>query len=344
MSRRDAVPPAKLAHPQRETALGSSLTPRLRCVNSRFGAATNAPPKRKPQPRLDMILESHTRAPFAGAYMARAFLPSPGLPKDGGFPQLAERWAGLRIDPRHLAAFRAAVGARNDDRAVCVLYPHVLGFRLQMALLTHRAFPLPIWNALQIRSRLVRHRAVGPGAILEMETRTAQHRRVDKGLEVDLHTRLSQGTELLWESSVTYFYRGRFGASDGPAQPAAPPDLRDAAVVEQFRMPLGGGWAFGSLTGDYNGIHCWPWYARRFGFRAAFLHPQRAAGLCMARLEGPRSVAQTLELWLKGTVFYGEEVALSAKTREGGVQFGLALAGDSRMALLGSWHGAAAPI
>lgn len=96
--------------------------------------------------------------------------------------------------PKHLAAFRASVGAR-DDAAVCVLYPHVLGFRLQMVLLTHPAFPLPIWNALQIRNRLMRHRAIEPGAILEMETRSAQHRRVDKGLEVELHTRLSQGTE-----------------------------------------------------------------------------------------------------------------------------------------------------
>ncbi len=295
-----------------------------------------------------MIVESHARAPYAGAYMARAFLPSPGLPKDGSFPQIVERWVGLRIDPRHLAAFRAAVGARDDDDAICVLYPHVLGFRLQMALLTHPAFPLPIWNALQIRNRLVRHRAIEPGASLELETRTAQHRCVDKGLEIELHTRLSQGTELQWESQVTYFYRGRFGARDGQVQPAAAPDLAGASLVERFRTPPGGGWTFGSLTGDYNGIHCWPWYARRFGFRSAFLHPQRAAGLCMARLAAshavPRSEAQTLELWLKGPVFYGEEVALSAKTDDGAVHFGLALAGDSRMALLGAWPGAAEPI
>jgi len=43
-------------------------------------------------------------------------------------------------------------------------------------------------------------------------------------------------------------------------------------------------------------------------------------------------------------VFYGEEVALSANARHGAVQFGLTLAGDSRKALLGSWHGAAAPV
>jgi hypothetical protein len=63
----------------------------------------------KQPPRLNMILEGQTRVPLGGAYMVRSFLPSPGLPKDGSFPQIVERWAGLRIDPRHLAAFRAAV-------------------------------------------------------------------------------------------------------------------------------------------------------------------------------------------------------------------------------------------
>jgi len=167
--------------------------------------------------------------------MAGAFLPLPALPSDGSFPRIVERWAGMRIDPKHLAAFRAAIGARDDD-SVCVLYPHVLGFRLQMALLTHPAFPLPIWNALQVRNRLLRHRAVEPGATFEMDTRTARHQRVDKGLEVELHIRLSQGTELLWESSVTYFYRGRFGASARQVQPAPPPSWS----VCELRVQAGG--------------------------------------------------------------------------------------------------------
>jgi len=124
----------------------------------------------------------------------------------------------------------------------------------------------------------------------------------------------------------------------------SPGATRAAAVVERLRTPRAGGWAFGRLARDYNGIHCWPGYARRFGFRTAFLHPQRIAGLCMARLDGPRSEAQTLELWLKGPVCYGEEAALSANARDGAAEFGVALAGESRMAPLGSWQGAAAPV
>lgn len=271
--------------------------------------------------------------------MVRALLPSPGLPPDGSFPRLALHWSGLRIDAAHLAAFRAAVGV-GDGAAdqVGVLYPHVLGFRLQMALLTQRAFPLPIWNALQVRNHLVRHRCLESGQKFDLQTRVAAHRRVPKGLEVDLESRLTHGSELFWQSLVSYFYRGRFGAAEDVTPAPAQPDLGGAVARYRFPMPGGGGWGFGGLTGDYNGIHCWPWYARRFGFRSAFAHPQRVAGLCLARLRGPQSEAQTLDLWIKGPVFYGARVTLSARVHDDVLAFGLALEDDLRHALVGSWR------
>ena len=58
----------------------------------------------------------------------------------------------------------------------------------------------------------------------------------------------------------------------------------------------------------------------------------------MARLRGPESDAQTLELWIKGPLFYGANVVLNAATDELGVQFGLSLDGDRRAALLGRWQ------
>jgi hypothetical protein len=283
------------------------------------------------------ILENHKSAPSAVAFMARAFLPSPGLTQDRGFPRIVQRWTRLRIDPKHVEAFHRATGIDDDD-GISVLYPHVLGFRLQMALLTHPAFPLPIWSALQIRNRLVRHRSVDLRETLELETTTGAQRLVDKGIEVDLVSRLTRGSDCCWESNVTYFYRGRYGAG-GPETPeAASPELSGASEIERFQMPRRGGWRFGGLTGDYNGIHTWPWYARRFGFRTAFPHPQRVAGMCMARLRGPESDAQILELWIKGPVYYGANVVLSATTNDQGIQFGLSLDGDHRAALSGRWQ------
>ena len=109
-------------------------------------------------------------------------------------------------------------------------------------------------------------------------------------------------------------------------------------------MPAGGGWAFGKLTGDYNGIHSWNWYARRLGFPKAFAHPQRVAAMCQSRLAGPSTEAQTLDLWIKGPVFYGANVGLNAVAGEEGLRFGLSLQGDARSALMGHWRAGAASV
>ena len=282
------------------------------------------------------ILERHNRAPSALAFMSRAFLASPGLEPGRPLPDIVQSWEGLRIESGHLARFRLACGLLKEDE-VSILYPHVLGFRLQMALLTHPAYPLPIWNALQIRNRLVRHRRIHPGERLDLQTRIGAHRFVEKGVEIDLHSRLTRGSDCCWESEVTFYYRGRYG-SPGGGTSAEAPAVSQAQLIERFRMPAGGGWHFGNLSGDYNGIHWAQWYARRLGFRAAFPHPQRVAGMCLARLQGPAPEAQTLRLWIKGPLFYGAGVGLRAAPIRQGVQFGLFMDDDERAALLGQWQ------
>lgn len=284
------------------------------------------------------IIELHQRAPSAFVFMARALRRAPGFAAGGAVPAIVERWEGLRIEAAHLAAFGRLSGL-GDAGDISVLYPHVLGFRAHMALLTHPAYPLPIWNALQVRNRLVRHRHYHVGERLDLETYVDAQRIVDRGIEIDLVSQLMCEAECCWESEVTYFYRGRFG-SPTHVRSAEAPALVEAPLVDRFCMPAGGGWQFGRLSGDYNGIHWADWYARRLGFSAAFLHPQRVAGMCMARLRGPDCEAQSLRLWIKGPVFYGANVNLRAMSGAGGVSFGLSLEGDERFALLGQWQAA----
>lgn len=286
-----------------------------------------------------MISVIYRRPPFAPAFMARALLPSSPFKPEAGVPKMRVRWEGMRFSRRDLAAFASSTGLDAAD-GISVLYPHVAGFRLQMALLTHPAYPLPIWNALQIRNHLVRHRALDPDGVYAMEARTDACRVLEKGIEIDVVTRLTRGDACDWECTVTYFYRGRFKGPRSEWTPPAAPDLTAAQARDRFRVPSGSRWTFGRLTGDYNGIHIWNAYARRFGFTSAFAHPQRVTAICLARIEGPPSEAQSLDLWLKGPVFYGAAAEIRAGANEGAVNFGVSLAGDDRVAIAGRWRGA----
>lgn len=289
------------------------------------------------------ILESYREAPSAVRFMARAFRRSRAKGAESPIPPIETEWTGWRLEPAQLDAFWASTGLCADE-GMPVLFPQVVGFRLQMALLTHPAYPLPVWTVLQVRNRLVRHCHVSPGDKLAMRTRVGEQRAVDKGIEVDLVTRVMRGSTCCWEGCTTFFHRGRFGKPAAPGWPAPMPDLSQGKTVGRFSMPARGGWDFGKLTGDFNGIHCWNWYARRLGFPRAFAHSQRVAAMCQARLAGPDTQAQTLDLWIRGPVFYGADVALNAVNAPEGLGFGLALRGDSRSALVGHWRAGASPV
>lgn len=295
---------------------------------------------------VNSCTETYVAPPSALLYMLKAFRPSSGWKSDRGFPDLNLIWRGYRIEPEALRFLQRISSVRDggSDELLLLLAPHVTGFRLLMAMLTHPLWPLPIWDALQVRNRLTLHRHIEPGATADLVTGVAAWRVLEKGIEVDLQTRLQRGDDCAWESVVTFYYRGRFGspAERGAALGAAPtsPVLdKPPANAEHRRIDDTGRWHFGALTGDYNGLHQWDRYARRFGFAAAFPHPQRVAAQCLGHIRSPGSAPRQLDLWIKGPVYFGSEVVQRQSSREdGGQDFGLWIAGDERPALVGSLY------
>lgn len=274
------------------------------------------------------------RAPSALAFMPRALWrrrPGAALPARG------LRLGAARLDGPALAHYLRLTG-QGDGDALPLAWPQVAAFRLQMALLTERSFPLPIWSALQVRNHLLRHEALPRDATYAVEVRAAERRRLAKGVEVDLHCAVRRDARVVWESLTTFYWRHGGAAGAAPSPRAASPAV-DAPVRARWPAGHGEGWRFGALTGDYNGLHWSDAYARAFGFARAFHHPPRVLGQCLARLDLPGAPArQRLDVWFKGPVFYRSEVALRvAGEAEGARAFALHVGDDPRPALVGRW-------
>lgn len=287
-----------------------------------------------------LLLHEYRQPPSALAYMVRAFARPPGLRPVRRPPGLSMRWSPLRIDPAQWERFTAL--ARGGETGRQLLFPHVFGFRLVMALLTHPSFPLPIWQALQVRNHLTLFRPLPMDRALELEAVLTGQRIVAKGIELDVTSTLTDRGRPVWEGVVTFFYRGRFGEPQPPAPLARAPEV-DGARVARWHMPPGPGRRFGALTGDYNGIHLWSAYARRFGFPGAFHHPQLVLAHCLSHLTRPAGAVQRLDAWLKGPVFYGRDVSLRARTTAEGTAFALDMEGEPRPCVVGRWSGATSP-
>jgi len=281
----------------------------------------------------DEVCFEFRRRPSALPYMARGMLPV--RRRFSLSPQIRARWPGHRAEPGQLADYLRITGLTPSGTALPLLYPHTFGFRLSMAILTHPAFPVRIWGVLQTRNRFLQQRSIDIAECLDFEVHVRQGRAVPKGAEFDLHTSVRVAGRLAWESLVTFFTRGRFGEPD-IAAPASRPPADAGALIAGWTMADAGNWPFGRFTGDYNGIHFWDGYARRFGFRRALYHPPRVLGECLARLPplDDDVGAISLDAWIKGPVYHGADVLLHAGNDAGEVPFAL-FAGDDRPAIVG---------
>lgn len=269
--------------------------------------------------------------PSALAFMTRAVRPSPGLGRDG-VPAIAARWRH-RPAAEEVARFHALSGLAEGE-TLPLLYPHTIGFPLHMAILTQPAFPLPIWRMLQIRNRIAQHAPLARDAELDIAVSLAGHRILEKGAEFDLHAVVRQGEAVAWESLNTFYARGRFGAPTAQQQPDAP--KVSPGDTAQWRMPAGGGWRYGGLSGDYNPLHWWSGYARKHGFAQAFFHPQRVLGQCLARLpQAKAGLPLRLDAWIKGPVFYGAPVKMRIEPAAEATRFALHVNQDERPAIVG---------
>lgn len=289
----------------------------------------------------DVVHRQYQHAPHAGAFMARALWR--GKHRNPHPHALTLQWSGARWAEAQYALVQTLTGLRSGS-ALQLLLPQVLGFRLVMATLTDTEFALPIWSALQVRNRLRLLADYDPLRRLDLQASTGAWRQLSKGQEVDVLLRVSQGGRDVWQGQTSFYYRGRSVPGEKVFEPPAAPDVGEASLA-QWSAPSGGGWSFGSLTGDYNGLHWSARYARAMGFRQAFHHPANALGQCMAHLQGVREstasvCAQALDVWVKGPVPYATPLTLCGRgsaQSEQGVAFALHHDGDPRAALVARW-------
>jgi hypothetical protein len=277
------------------------------------------------------VVEYRSR-PSALAYMSRAMLSARCRAPAIQFPQLSVRWRGARAVSRDIDEM-CALAEQPRSAFLPFLYFHVVGFRLHMALLTHPAFPVPIWRMLQVRNALVQHRRLRRSASIDFELRLAAVRIFEKGLEADVSMTVSESGELAWESVNTFYARGAFGTTSANREPS--PAESPGPVIATWTTPAGGALRFARLTGDYNGLHLSDFYAKRLGFGRASLHAQRVLGVCLARLPALDCEAPCrMEAWIKGPVAYGVPVSLRANEHQAGYDFGLWTDFDPRPAIV----------
>lgn len=257
-------------------------------------------------------------APALAPLLARGALLSPfKKPRpDAEFPRTRLVLPSVRADAGKLTTYEQVCAFPSGTGELPLPYPHVLGFPLQMRLLSERSFPLPVLGLVHTSIDITRHAPLPSDGTYQLTVyveKLAPHRR---GTEATVVTGVRHGTDLVWESSSTYLARHRTDAAvtaTAPGNRTREPRELPAPLprLAEWRLPADLGRRYGAASGDRNPIHLSPLTARLFGFPRAIAHGMWTAARCLAEQDVPTAARAHAEFKapvpLPGSVVYAAE-------------------------------------
>ncbi len=260
------------------------------------------------------------RAPSLPPLYAKAAAGSilPGGGGDSLAPTRLEL-AGIRVEPEQLAAYARVCGFSLRE-SLPPTYPHILGFPLQMALMTERSFPFGLLGLVHIENVIEQRRPVDMAAELAVRVHAENLREHPAGRAVDLVTELETEGALAWSERSTYL---RPGGGEGKQREERADPLAGAEQIALWTIPGDIGRRYADVSGDRNPIHLHGLTAKPFGFPTAIAHGMWTLAQTLASLDGKLPDAFTVTARFRSPVRIPGKVALLSTRTPSGCSLGL---------------------
>lgn len=252
-----------------------------------------------------MTAETLTGRPGLGPIYAKAAI---GGKKSGtSLPERALRLTDFAVDRSDLLEYERICGFNNSD-VLPHTYPHVLGFPLQMQLMSHTDFPLPLMGLVHVENVITVHRQLHFEEKLDITVSAENLRPHPKGRQVDLVTEAKIAGEQVWEGRSTYLARG---SRDPEAERGEqPPAIPAGPAVAKWSLPGDLGRTYGRVSGDINPIHMSAVTAKAMGFPKAIAHGMWTYARTVAALGPQAQGPSTSHVWFKKPVLLPGKVEL----------------------------------
>ena len=189
---------------------------------------------------------------------------------------------GARADSAALRRYAEVCGFPAGAEVLPPTYPHLLGFPLQMRLMSAADFPFPLPGLVHTGIEVHQHARLATSDALDVAAWAEGPEPHRRGSVFTMATEARRGGEVVWESRSRYLCRHRTAAAGerGEREP-------DEELPVRAEWRLGGdlGRRYGAASGDRNPIHLSAPTARLFGFPRAIAHGMWSFARCLAGSE-----------------------------------------------------------
>jgi acyl dehydratase len=274
-------------------------------------------------------------APSLASLYAKALAGSaiPGRPD-----ALPDRTLALRdveLDLDRLARY-ARVCGYGIGAAVPPTYPHLLGFPLELELMSARSFPFSVMGVVHVANRIEQLRPVPTDVRPDLRVWAEGLRPHRRGRQFDVVTELDLGGETAWREQSTYLRPG--GGDEGSPRSASAGDGEEwpGEIAAVWKVPGDVGRRYGDVSGDRNPIHIHSLAAKAFGFPGAIAHGMWMKARCLAALEARAPDAFEVAVEFRRPLRIPGEARLRVARREHGFDFALESPKGGRAHLTGT--------
>ncbi|GAA1452339.1 MaoC/PaaZ C-terminal domain-containing protein [Nesterenkonia lacusekhoensis] len=222
-----------------------------------------------------------------------------------------------------LEAYRRLFGGEAFDGVHRSSLPsvlvHILGFPLQLQLMTREDFPLQLMGLVHLSNQVEHRRPIAPGQPLRLRAHAENLRPHRKGTQVDIVTEAFSAAAAeeapLWRGASTYLSRGVFLAGkpdrseesrSGGAGFVPPP------MTAQWSLGSDEGRRYAAVSGDYNPIHLSGLSAKALGMPKAIVHGMYTAARILEGRE-PDAAGHSWSISFDAPVTLPGKVAVSVE-------------------------------
>lgn len=254
-----------------------------------------------------MTVTTLRSAPSLARVFAMAALTAYGR-KGTALPDHSLRLEGVRIDREHLLSYQRLCAFGVGD-VLPHTYPHVLGFPLQAAVMSDRAFPMALPGLVHVANTITVHRRLTADDRLDITVSARDLRPHAKGRAVDLVTEVDVEGQRVWEGRSTYLSRGQVHPE--AHDEAAAPVLPTGHPVAVLRIPEDIGRRYAGVSGDVNPIHLHPLTAKAMGFPRAIAHGMWTGARTIAAVSNRSGDPSTSRIWFRKPVLLPSTVEIT---------------------------------
>ncbi len=208
-------------------------------------------------------------------------------------------------DPEQLEAYRQLFRGEAFDgvhrRSLPSVLVHILGFPLQLQLMTRDDFPLQLMGLVHLSNQVDHRRPVEAGQPLRLKAHAENLRPHRRGTQVDIVTEVFEsgadaGEESAWRGVSTYLSRGVYLAGRPERETesrAGRSGFAPPAKTGLWTLGADEGRRYAAVSGDYNPIHLSGLSAKVLGMPSAIVHGMYSA----ARMLEGREPEQAGHRW-----------------------------------------------